>query len=157
MPQFDKKQFKNAILNDIRVELTEEFDKNFSRKAFFTDKWKKRKNPNANGSLLQVTGTLRRSIQSSVTDNGVRFTSNVPYAAIHNEGLQSRKPVKAHQRRQYGKTVQVKAHTRRFNMPQRQFVGDGKRTREIIKGVVDDNVKALNDLLEASLKKTIKR
>ena len=45
----DGEQFKHNILLDMRVELTEEFDKNFERKAFFTDKWKKRANPNAKG------------------------------------------------------------------------------------------------------------
>lgn len=38
----DGEQLKRNILSDMRVELTEEFDKNFERKAFFTDKWKKR-------------------------------------------------------------------------------------------------------------------
>ena len=54
----DGEQLKRNILSDMRVELTEEFDKNFERKAFFTDKWKKRANPNAKGSLLIVTGTF---------------------------------------------------------------------------------------------------
>ena len=36
---------KKNIIADMRVELAEEFDKNFTRKAFFTDKWKKRRNP----------------------------------------------------------------------------------------------------------------
>lgn len=56
---------KKNIIADMRVELAEEFDKNFTRKAFFTDKWKKRWNPNALGSLLVVTGSLRRSIQAN--------------------------------------------------------------------------------------------
>ena len=37
-------QLKKNIISDMRVELAEEFDKNFTRKAFFTDKWKKRRN-----------------------------------------------------------------------------------------------------------------
>lgn len=41
----DPKKFKKNIISDLRVELAEEFDKNFTRKAFFTDKWKKRRNP----------------------------------------------------------------------------------------------------------------
>ena len=37
MPDYiDPDQLKRNILNDIRVELTEEFDRNFERKAFFT-------------------------------------------------------------------------------------------------------------------------
>lgn len=38
----NSKDLLHRILTDMRVELTEEFDKNFERKAFFTDKWKKR-------------------------------------------------------------------------------------------------------------------
>ena len=51
----NSKDLLHRILTDMRVELTEEFDE---RKAFFTDKWKKRANPNAKGSLLIVTGTF---------------------------------------------------------------------------------------------------
>lgn len=36
----DTQQLKRNILSDMRVELTEEFDRNFERKAFFTHKWK---------------------------------------------------------------------------------------------------------------------
>lgn len=137
----DPEQLKRNILSDMRVELTEEFDRNFERKAFFTKKWKKRANPDAKGSLLIVTGTLRRSIKSEVKGNGVRFTSAVPYAQIHNEGGKGQKPVKGHTRRsKKGKVYRVRAHTRNFQMPQRQFVGDGKRTQEIIKGVINDNL-----------------
>lgn len=39
-------QLKRNILSDMRVELTEEFDRNFERKAFFTDEWKKRATDN---------------------------------------------------------------------------------------------------------------
>lgn len=149
--------FKRKLLSDMRVELTEEFDKNFERKAFFTDKWKKRANPNAKGSLLMVTGTLRRSIKSEVRGNGVRFSSAVPYASIHNVGGTGTIHVKAHTRRgkkgKKGKTHQVKAHMRSFEMPQRQFIGDGDRTKEIIKEVISDNIKDFNVQLTRVLKK----
>ncbi len=150
----DSEQLKRNILNDLRVELTEEFDHNFERKAFFTDKWKRRANPNAKGSLLLVTGTLRRSIKSEVRGNGVRFSSAVPYATIHNEGGKGVKQVKAHTRKsKKGKTYQVRSHSRTFNMPKRQFVGDGKRTREIIQGVINDNLEQFNMQITKLLKK----
>lgn len=150
----DTQQLKRKLLADMRVELSEEFDKNFERKAFFTDKWKKRANPNAKGTLLMVTGTMRRSIKSEVRGNGVRFSSAVPYASIHNEGGTGTKSVKAHTRRgKKGKTHQVKAHMRTFKMPQRQFIGDGDRTKEIIKGVISDNLKDFNVQLTRVLKK----
>lgn len=74
----DAEQLKKNIIRDMRVELSEEFDKNFERKAFFTKKWKKRADPDAKGSLLVVTGTLRRSIKAEERPNGVRFSSAVP-------------------------------------------------------------------------------
>lgn len=54
---------------------------------------------------------------------------------------------------QKGKTYTVKAHTRKFTMPQRQFVGDGKRTQEIIKGVIADNVSNFDRQLVKFIKK----
>ena len=41
MANIDHSQLKRNILNDMRVELADEFDRNFERKAFFTRKWKK--------------------------------------------------------------------------------------------------------------------
>lgn len=149
----DTNKLKADILNDMRVELSDEFDKNFDRKAFFTKKWKRRANPNAKGSLLMVTGTMRRSIKAGVRGNGVRFTSAVPYTAIHNEGGTGIKPVRQHTRiSKKGKQYTVKAHTRKFAMPKRQFVGDGTRTQEIIKGVIADNVSDFNMQLSKFIK-----
>lgn len=147
----DPKTLKNNILQDLRVELTDEFDRNFERKAFFGDRWKPRRSE-GRGSLLLVTGTLRRSIRSSVVGDGVRFTSQVPYATVHNEGGTIAQNVRAHQRRRHGKTHDVRAHQRRINMPQRQFIGDGPDTRRIIKSVIDDNLQQYNNELTKALR-----
>lgn len=150
----DANQLKRNILNDMRVELADEFDKNFDRKAFFTKKWKQRANPNAKGSLLMVTGTMRRSVKAEVKGNGVRFSSAVPYAAIHNEGGKGTKQIRQHARTsKKGKQYTVRAHTRKFTMPKRQFVGDGKQTQEIIKGVIADNIADFNLQLSKFIKK----
>lgn len=139
-------KLKKDILDDMRVELSDEFDKNFERKAFFTDAWKARKDPKANGSLLVVSGRMRRSIKGSVEGDGVRFTSDTNYATVHNEGGSGFVTVRQHQRKHYktGKVYTVHSYQRRVNIPQRQFVGDGQRTQEIIRGVIDDNVKQFN-------------
>ncbi len=150
----DIEQIKRNILSDMRVELTEEFDKNFERKKFFTTKWRKRSYQNPKGSLLMVTGTLRRSIKSVIKNSGVRFSSSVAYASIHNEGGKGTKTVKAHQRRsRKGKQYAVKTHSRKFSMPKRQFVGDGKRTQEIIKIIIDDNISDFDMQLTKFIKK----
>ena len=148
----DPKTLKKNILQDLRVELTDEFDRNFERKAFFGDRWKPRRNE-GKGTLLLVTSTLRRSIRrSSVVGDGVRFTSQVPYATIHNEGGPYTQNVRAHQRHRGSKAYNVRAHQRRINMPQRQFVGDGPDTRRIIKSVIDDNLQKYNNELTKALR-----
>ena len=75
------------ILKDIKVELTDEFDKNFERQGFFSEKWQRRKSPTrAGGAILVDTGKLRRSIKSTSTNESIVFSSDLPYASIHNEG-----------------------------------------------------------------------
>lgn len=75
------------ILRDIAVELSDEFDKNFEREAFFSEAWCRRKSPTRpGGHILVESGALRRSIQSRTTDSSITFYTTLPYAAIHNEG-----------------------------------------------------------------------
>ncbi len=86
MPENINKIIK-YILRDIQVELTDEFDQNFERQAFFSEAWQRRKSPTRpGGHILVDTGQLRRSIHSRITDNAITFYSDLPYAAIHNEG-----------------------------------------------------------------------
>lgn len=147
-------ELKTDILNDLRVELSEEFDRNFERKAFFSDKWKPRAYDYPKGSLLLVTGAMRRSTHGRVEGNGVRFSSALAYAAIHNEGGTGFKPVKSHQRKsRKGKVYTVRAHTRKFTMPKRQFIGDGPDTQRLIRGVIDANLQKLNSSLTNFIKK----
>lgn len=75
------------ILSDIRVELGDEFDRNFERQAFFSEAWARRKSPTRpGGTILVDTSTLRRSIKSRTTDDSITFYTELPYAAIHNDG-----------------------------------------------------------------------
>lgn len=76
------------ILKDIQVEMDDEFDKNFERQAFFSEAWERRKSPirNDGRGILIDTGSLRSSISSRVTENSVVFYTDLPYAAIHNDG-----------------------------------------------------------------------
>jgi phage gpG-like protein len=75
------------ILRDIQVELSDEFDKNFERQAFFTEQWARRKSPTRQGgSTLIDTGQLRRSVKSRISGSSIVFQSDLPYASIHNDG-----------------------------------------------------------------------
>lgn len=80
------KDFYKQILQDVAVELTDEFDRNFERKAFFTKKWKQVKLSKKRGSLMSRTGHLRRSIRNKIGDKNISWTSSTPYAEIHNNG-----------------------------------------------------------------------
>ncbi len=75
------------ILRDIKVELSDEFDHNFERQAFFSDKWKRsRRAERRGGATLIDAGDLRRSITSKSDGTSITFYTTEPYAAIHNEG-----------------------------------------------------------------------
>lgn len=83
----ETRRILGRILNDIRVEMTDEFDQNFERESFFSEAWARRKGPmRPDGHILVDTSRLRRSIQSRTTENSIIFFTNEPYAAIHNEG-----------------------------------------------------------------------
>ena len=81
------RRIMRRILGDIRVEMTEEFDRNFEREAFFSERWQRRRSPTRpGGHILVETGQLRRSIRSVTSDTSIRFFTTLPYAAIHNDG-----------------------------------------------------------------------
>lgn len=87
MPENINKIIK-SILRDIQVEMTDEFDQNFERQAFFSQAWQRRKSParDEGRTILTDTEQLRRSIKSRTTGNSVIFYTDLPYAAIHNDG-----------------------------------------------------------------------
>ena len=155
-------QFKQKILNDIKVELKDEFDRNFERKGFFSQSWKPRKKE-TRGSLMLVTGNLRRSISAEVEGDKIIFSSDMPYAAIHNEGgtiqMKARKQVihfnkkgkfskkkKAH----YAQKANRGNHT--IDMPKRQFIGNSPEVQQAISRVVSDNMKELEKTVANILK-----
>jgi phage gpG-like protein len=76
----------NQLLKDIKIELDDEFDRNFERKAFFTAAWKPAVH-NSIGSLMMRTGALRKSLRSQIIGNSaVKWESSLPYAGMHNSG-----------------------------------------------------------------------
>ncbi len=146
------------ILSDMKVELADEFDRNFERKGFFGDKWTPRKNTKGKGTLLHVTGKMRRSIRAGITGRGVRFTSPLPYTGLHNQGGKFTQNVKAHTKKikkgkNKGKTYSVRSHTRTLTMPQRQFIGDHPKVQEAIKAIIYENLVDYFSDLAQTLKK----
>jgi phage gpG-like protein len=85
----------------------------------------------ADGTILVDTARLKRSFNSDEKPGEVRIYSNVPYAAVHNEGFEGQVSIPAHKRSRYQKlkrgkkkkisTGEVRAHTRNMKIKQRQF------------------------------------
>lgn len=137
-----------SILRDLQVELSDEFDRNFQRGAFFNEVWPAKRS--GGPSHLVQTGKLRRSIQSVITGNRLKFTSSEPYAAIHNEGgeITVTERMKKYFWAKFKQTGQqhwkylalVKTGSK-ITIPKRQFLGSSPEVERAIERVIDDNVR----------------
>ncbi len=141
------------ILSDARVKLAEMFNNNFREQGFFGQKWVATKTSKVNkrgrGSILIVSGAMRRSIKSYVSGMAVVFSSHLPYTALHNEGGNFAVTVRAHSRtnKKTGNTHTVRAHTRQMSMPQRQFIGDHEKVQEALGDIVFKNLQKFSQRL----------
>ena len=50
----DMRKIVGRILKDIRVEMGDEFDRNFERQAFFSEAWQRRKSPTRPGGSINI-------------------------------------------------------------------------------------------------------
>lgn len=153
---------KRQILNDLRVELSDEFDRNFQRKAFFDLRWPPRKMHNPKGSLLMVTGKLRRSIRCRVDSDSVTWETSERYAAIHNYGGEITVTAKMKRFFWYKhkatkddawKWMALMKVGTRIRIPQRQFLGDHTVVRKRVEEVVNRDLKKAAAEMIQKLKK----
>ena len=143
------KDLATTILNDLKKDLLDNFDKNFSRGGFFGKTWRKRRDGTA--THLNNTGTLRRSIRAKVHGHSLTFTSSTPYSAIHNDG--GIIYVRPHHRHFWckvdGKRKKVRKQVKGYNykMPKRQFLGAypgiDKTIERAAKRTIDDELKRI--------------
>lgn len=138
---------KNRILKDIKVEMTDEFDMNFKRGAFFSKPWPAKRDGSA--SHLILTGKLRRSIMSRIVGSSVVFTSSEDYAAIHNYGgtITVTAKMKAFFWAKYKETGQERYKRMalmkvgsKITIPQRQFLGDAPEVKKAVNEIIKDNI-----------------
>lgn len=143
----------DKILRDGKVKLTEMFDRNFTEQGFFGKRWHPTRATKINkagkqGSILIVTGQMRRSIRSYIRGNSIVFTSNLPYTALHNEGGTYAVSVRAHTRTsRKGNTYTVRSHTRNMRMPQRQFIGEHARVQQQLADIIAKNLQQFSEQL----------
>lgn len=141
--------FIDNIVEEIAPDLTDEFDQNFDREGFFSEKWKKRKSAKGSHKILNKRGNsgLRGSVNVNVNGKNIIWTSSKPYASIHNEGgtIKATQNVRPFSRVIRGKSQDVKGFSRQINttMPQRQFIGDHSEVRERVEQIIDKNFKEI--------------
>lgn len=155
--EFAKKmaQAMGALPQLIAEEAKEYSRTRFSEKSFdgkpwpaLSPKYKPKK-----GTMLVRSGKLQGSVRIvRVTPKKVVIAagnSKVPYAQVHNEGFTGSVVVKAHTRKlkKQGKkkkrTVEVKSHTRKMNIPQRQFMGNCPELEHKLKTVSEQFFKSI--------------
>ena len=131
----------NAVIPGIVAETAVIYYKNaFTIKGFDGNPWVAGK-PERRGSLLVQSGNLQNSIRpSEVSPDRVVISAGnalTPYAQVHNEGFSGEVNIPVHIR----KGSNVKAHTRRMNIPKRTFMAESEqlnnRIKEAIDGVLD--------------------
>jgi phage gpG-like protein len=130
-----------ASIPDVLATTALNFFKDSFRRQGWRDKgltkWAGRKNGSRpGGAILVKRGHLRNSIRKLLVSwRLTEIGTNLPYAAAHNTGVSETVTVKSHKRRKYqksGKRKQatgsygVRAHKRKMNLPQRQFMGESE-------------------------------
>lgn len=161
------RNLKRRILADLKVELLDEFDRNFERRAFFDRPWPERSYPGGRGSLLQVTGRGRRSFRGTILQNGVEFSTDTPYMGLHNRGgkikitPRMRKFFWAMYYKNGGKSKTPGAAARYWRnlaltkkdaitIPQQQIIGDHPRIRQVAREVIHQDMQsAFRELAKA--------
>lgn len=167
------------ILKDVKTELSEEFDNNFNRKAFFDKPWKQTRFNNNRGSLMMRSGDLRRGNRSTIEGKSVHFTNAMPYANIQNEGgtitvtakmisffwamyyksagasqkgIPARKQAMSEEAMKWKYLALMKVGSK-MKIEQRQFIGWHPSLNPRIEKIVGDNLKEMEQYIKNRLER----
>lgn len=162
--------FIKNILSDIRIDLTDEFDRNFERKAFFDKAWEETKIPNRKGSLMMRTGKTRRSIKSQQNQSDITWSSSLPHANMLNEGGEivvtakmkrffwamfykssgavtksgkGERNTRLTEEAKSWKALALQKVGAVMKVKQRQFIGDHPQVRQRVEQIVDKNMREI--------------
>jgi len=137
-----------------------------------SEPWKLRKDKgkkNKGRGLLVKTGALRRSIRvTRASGTMVWVGTDIPYARAHNQGYRGNVSVKEHKRNKFTtKEVgigtylikskkentrkvselksegKVEAHTRKMNLPKRQFIGESRYLLKNLERLILSEIKKI--------------
>ena len=163
----DLDKFLQNVIQDVKVDLVDEFDRNFERKAFFDEKWQQTKFHNRIGSLMIRRGNLRNSINADIQGNKSILSSSLPYASIHNEGgeltvttkmkkyfwakhIEAKNTKNIIEAEQF-KAIALKPIGSKIIIPKRQFIGNHPKVKEAVERAVNANLEELNKAIKQAL------
>lgn len=177
-------QLFQQLLITIATHATAIFDKSFQTKSFAGVKWRQRTPPTIKfpGAMMLNSGALRRSLKYSIDGNRITWTSNLPYAKMHNSGgyikvtpkmrrffwamyYQYAKRVKRGKKGQvlkasknnneiaeFFKNMALKKLGSRIHIPARRFIGPCPEVRLKVQKIMDAFVKKLSDAIARQAK-----
>lgn len=150
------------IVNDVKVDFSDEFDRNFTRKAFFDKPWPKRRF--GDSPLLIETGDLRKSLRARVSGDTVIWSSHLKYSAIQNEGGRIKVTAKRkrffwakykEEKHEYWKAMALKKEGSYITIPARRFVGWHQSLNKNVQAIVGRRVKQFADELAKEINKKL--
>ncbi len=109
------------------MDLADEFDRNFERKAFFDQPWPANKMNNRRGSMMARTNNLRRSVLSSISGTNILFSSSAIYADLHNRG--GKLKVTAKMKRFFWAMYYKSTGAQTYGVTSRKLAGTAKNKR----------------------------
>lgn len=125
----------------------EYFQDTFRAKKFDGNPWAPPRAPKRSGSLLVQSGALLNSIRPILVspERIVIAAGNekVNYAQVHNEGFTGAVTVPAHIRHTRWGDQNVRQHTRRVNIPQRQFIGNAQELETELQKRIESYVESV--------------
>lgn len=138
------------ILKDIKVELGDEFDQNFERQGFFSEKWQRRKSPiRGDGHILVASGDLRRSIKSRSDERSITFYSDLVYAGIHNDGGEIKVTARMKKffwhkfyetKNEFWRAMALMKESKTIKIPRRQFIGMAPEVEAEVRDIIEKNL-----------------
>ena len=131
----------SRILRDVEIELTDEFDKNFERQAFFSQSWQRRKSPTRpGGHILVDTGGLRRSIGSKKDSTGIVFQRGSFGRKKNGQRRNDKRTVQLSTEAEFWKWMALMKVGKTIKIPKRQFLGASPEVERAVRDIIEENL-----------------
>ena len=113
------------ILKDIQVEMSDEFDKNFERQAFFSEKWQRRKSPIRNEGRAILTDTGATGAFGRRKDGKLR---------------KDKRNVRLDTEADFWMFMALKKAGSTIRIPRRRFLGTSPEVEKAVREIVEENL-----------------